>query len=205
VWRDRRADAGRMGLAKVDEAAMSDKWRSILADEGRSSASDPAGLTVSSEKLRELRPELFGFWTVFDRLFVWLGRQDDERRFLTEFLKNGDSRAAVVVSVARLLVAAYSDELDAIAMLRFPDELAQRYRLAVGTRLLAVNCYLPVGIMAGNDLYPGPRNTGNWANMIPTIAEFISDDFARIEQLKRRISEDEWKRAHAMGVQYMRS
>ena len=52
-----------------------------------------------------------------------------QRTYLKEQLLHGDSRAAVVVSVdPLLLVAAYTDELDCVALLRFPDsEFVEEY------------------------------------------------------------------------------
>jgi hypothetical protein len=66
--------------------------------------------------------------------FRWLlGRRPDPglqefREGLAEHLRIGDSRAAV-------------DELDCVALLRFPDHPAAECRLGVGSRLLTVNMY----------------------------------------------------------------
>ncbi len=165
--------------------------------------SNAAHLKWSVEKMKELRPELFGFSGLIYSLFVLLRQQFNDKQFIQECIDGGDSRAAVVMSVSPLLVAAYSDELDAVAMLRFPDHLAQKYGLTVGSRLLTVNNY---GAESGAmDLMPGPKNTRNWDNIIPTIAEFVSDDLVQIEQLKRAIPEKEWQRAFAMGRQYLQA
>ena len=63
------------------------------------------------------------------------------RERYAEHLLLGDSRAAVVVSTNPLMVTAYSDEMDAAILLRFPAFLVSKYALQVGTRLLTVNTY----------------------------------------------------------------
>jgi hypothetical protein len=125
-----------------------------------------------------------------------------ERVYIAEQLQHGDSRAAVVVWTAPLLVAAYTDELDCIAMLRFPDHFAQEYRLRVGSRLLTVNTYgrFP---RYHEDLILGPNLIGRFTGFHPIIADFVSDDIARIEARKAAISEAEWERTGHFGAAYL--
>ena len=63
---------------------------------------------------------------------------------IAEHLEHGDSRAAIVVSTyPALLIAAYTDELACVAMLRLPKEpLVSKYSLLRGSRLLTVNTYV---------------------------------------------------------------
>jgi hypothetical protein len=180
-------------------------WQQRQSDffEDLPSPSNAVHLKWSDEKLRELRPEFYGFSGAVYTLFVLLRQQFNDRQFVKECLDGGDGRAAVVMSVSPLLVAAYSDELDGVAMLQFPDHFVQKYGLQVGTRLLTVNNY---GAGSGAmDLIHGPKKTGNWDNIIPTIAEFASDDLATITQHKQRIPEPEWQRAFAMGRRHLQS
>jgi hypothetical protein len=129
---------------------------------------------------------------------------------LDEHLQLGDSRAACVISIEPLVVAAYTDELDCVAMLGFPDWLAEEHRLNVGDRLLTVNTYRAGEgsglVLAGGrpdgialDLEAGPGHTGRWINFYPVIAEFVSDDVERIAQRKAAISEKEWARCDRLG------
>lgn len=60
---------------------------------------------------------------------------------VTRALCYGDTQPAVVVSVEPLLIAAYSDEMDAVAMLLFPSDFAERYELRPGSRLTTSNIY----------------------------------------------------------------
>lgn len=110
----------------------------------------------------------------------------------------GDSRAALVMSIEPLLVAAYTDELDCIAMLSFPNNLVTEYGLECGTRLLTVNLYARVGAHA-SDLVNGPASSHRYTNFTPLIAEFVSNDHTRIEERKRNIEETEWQRALEYG------
>ena len=92
-----------------------------------------------------------------------------------------------------LLVAAYTDEQDTIALLRFPNELANEYQLKRGSRLLTVNTYA-WGINGSPDFIEGPRSTRRYQNFFPIIAEFVSDDDELIQQRKTSILPGEWQR-----------
>jgi hypothetical protein len=164
-------------------------------------ASDPGRLRVSHHRLRALRPDLYGLRGWCKSLLARLRGSRPLRAFVEEQLQLGDSRAAVVVSAAPLLVAAYTDELDCIAMLRFPDALVAQHRLSIGTRLLTVN-YYGHSESYDADLLPGPKRTQRWTGFHPLIADFLSDDDARVAACKQRIGEGEWQRALELGSQY---
>jgi iron-sulfur cluster assembly accessory protein len=159
-------------------------------------ASDPGQLTLSRDRARRLLPELF-------QTPACQGELEDTLRALQKHLMNGDSRAAVVVSAAPLLVAAYTDELDCVALLRFPGELVSEYGLRVGSRLLTVNTYDRGGRRAG-DLEPGPGTYDRYTNFAPLIADFLSEETARLQQRKQQIDEAEWQRAYDLGRESLR-
>jgi hypothetical protein len=168
----------------------------------RSQASHPGGIRLSEEKARRFEPGLYeprGVFRLLGRLSPW---QRFYQARLVEHLLHGDSRAAVVMSVSPLLVAAYTDELDCIAMLGFPAELVQEYGLQVGSRLLTVNLYVS-GREPVADLDPGPASYGRYKNFGPAIAEFLSDDREQIEARKRKISEQEWAHTVELGRAYL--
>jgi hypothetical protein len=118
---------------------------------------------------------------------------------LTEHLDAGDSRAAVVVSTKPLLIAAYSDELDCVAMLEFPDWLVREHDLKPGSRLLTVNTYPPG---KGDDLQPGPKQLKKYENFYPLIADFVTEDKERVRQRKAAIAEEEWERCSTLAKEY---
>ena len=105
------------------------------------------------------------------------------------------------MSVSPLQVAAYTDELDCVVMLRYPDWLVDEHDLKVGSRLLVVFTY-PDEEKLARDLTPGDRDTGRYRNACPQIAEFLSDDHGAIESRKREIAKEEWRRCAALANAY---
>lgn len=166
-------------------------------------ASHPGAVRLSHEKLKKLRPDLYGFRYIFLWILIKIVRGVPQKVYIEEALFNGDSRAAVVVSTSPLLVAAYTDELDCVAILQFPNEFATEYSLSVGSRLLTINTYGEGGTYSA-DLTIGPGNSGNWTRFHPLIADFLSNDTDRIGARKREITEDEWSRAAALGNAYLK-
>jgi hypothetical protein len=171
-------------------------------------ASDPGGVRLSKRKLGEMHPELvsrirwmLGIWSKKIKLGV-LGRE----YLLThveEHLMQGDSRAALVVSVSPLRVAAYTDELDCVALLAFPDQYVSRYELKVGSRLLTVNTYSYIAQGIARDLEEGESAFHRYGNFEPYIAEFLSDDLDRIGERKLAINQREWQRTNDLAARYI--
>ena len=112
----------------------------------------------------------------------------------------GDTRAAVVVGVRpNLVVAAYSDDLDAVALLRFSPRHADEHQLSVGSRLVTVNTYQP-GAGVASDLHLGPEpQSAAFCNFHPLIADLLSEDRRRLAELHQAIPESEWKHARELG------
>ncbi len=176
---------------------MSEPARTRTLDD-TSRASDPGQIWLSRAKLKLLRPDLFGFRA----FFRWFWSSFPQLTYIGEQLQHGDSRAARVVSTSPLLVAAYTDELDCVAMLRFPDAFREVYGLTVGSRLLTVNTYKR-GRAYDSDLILGPNRFERWVGFHPIIAEFVSDDLPRIEARKAQITEEEWARTASLGAGYL--
>jgi len=97
------------------------------------------------------------------------------------------------------VVAAYTDEFDCVAMLRFPQDLVQEHGLVLGMRLLTVNTYSK-GTELVADLEHGPASYRRFSNFGPYIADFLSDDRERIEARKAQIPEAEWKRTAELSA-----
>ena len=121
---------------------------------------------------------------------------------IEDIAMNGDSQSAVVASTLPLLVAAYSEDMDCVAMLHFPEALIEPYGLTVGTRLLSTNYYTP-GRRYVRDLIP-PERGGAFANMQPVIVDFLSDNAATIAARKTEIPERDWQRAGELAAEYLR-
>jgi hypothetical protein len=170
-------------------------------------ASNPGGFHLSLDKLRLLQPELLTDVTLLcGSGCAKLHPAEELRDRIDEHLSLGDSRAAIVVSLKPLLIAAFSDDLDTVALLKFPEELARKYSLTLDSRLLTVNTYGKSqdrgtgGLLVAADLVAGPRHTNQWSNVQPYIAEFLSDDMERIEARKARIDEEEWGDARRLAA-----
>ena len=167
----------------------------------------PGQLAFAVKRYRRLEPAARGFWGWYYRHFGQ-GKAWEVR--LTEHLQVGDSCAARVISVEPLLVAAYSNDLDCVTMLRFPLWLVEAHALRIEDRLLTINTYeRPSGLKTydtggrcASDLVLGPENTGWLANLYPVIADFFSDDRQKIAQRKSQIPEEDWRRCLYMGWDY---
>jgi len=174
---------------------LDNPWRGASRYHDNSTyASDPVPVDVADKRLRRFCPQLYG----------WSGRKAERKRqreIIIEHMSFGDSRAAVVVSSDPILVAAYTDELDCVAMLRFepgshiPD-------LALGSRLLTVNTYKR-GTKLDSDLFPGPLRMDRWVGFYPIIADFICSDQGVVDRRKAEIEAEEWERTHRLGVDYL--
>jgi hypothetical protein len=150
----------------------------------RTEASNPGDITLSHERLFRLSPQL---------------RTDEDGVQLTaHYLSQGDSRAAIV-----LIVAAYTDELCAVALLKFPEWLAAENRLTTGTRLLTVNTYVRGNDIVG-DLVRGEGATTHYRNFTPHIADFLASNPDRVKERKSEIAEAEWNITSALAADAMK-
>ncbi|WP_372721643.1 hypothetical protein [Novipirellula sp.] len=149
------------------------------------------------------RPDLGGFGGAWD---WWLGFSEWGRSsviYIEEHLRFGDSRAAVVIEADPIYVAAYTDELDCVAMLKFEPSEISLSELKVGQKLVTINTYdFTPGL--GSDLHPGPGATGRFVNFHPLIADFLTDDGEPLCERKQTIGKDEWRRAFELGKEYRR-
>jgi hypothetical protein len=178
--------------------------RTIL--DAQSQAGHPARLRLSPQRLRRLRPDLFGWrglgWRFIGWYFGHAAPRFAPKRFLEEQLWHGDARAAVVISTKPLRVAAYADELDCVAMLQLPEWCATEFSLSNGARLITVNSYIEAHV-GRSDLMPGPHHFGRYSGFYPVLADLIADDREQLQALKREISEVEWRRAEELGRAYL--
>ena len=175
-------------------------WNRPRFHDDRTRASYPGRIGLSKSRFHRFDPLAAGL------PIGWASRFASREEFedmLDEHLRLGDSRAACVMSVDPLLVAAYTDELDCVALLMFPRWLVEEHNLKTGDRLLTVNTYSS-GQRIVPDLIAGPRQMRRWVNFYPVIAEFFSDDVQRIQKRKAQIAEAEWTRCEHMGRESLR-
>ena len=106
----------------------------------------------------------------------------------------GDSRAAVVVDTNPLLVASYSDDLDAVVVLQFPQWLVKEHHLETGAKLGAVNTFVrdrPVG----TDIVRGPKALHDYKNVLSNHQVDFADrrSGSRAAKSRSRSSDEEWR------------
>lgn len=173
-------------------------------------ASDPGGVRLSDEKLRRFHPELYtARAALLARLPLWfpvhlIGTSQRWRDVIDEHIRLGDSRAAMVMTLEPLIVAAYSDELDCVALLEFAQWVRNEHGLCQYDRLLTVNTYSsPDQTPEARDLIFGPKQCGQWVDFWPIIADFVTDDADHLQSRKARIGEEEWDRTWRMGERLM--
>ena len=177
-----------------------------------SRASDPVFTSISDSKIYQFHPELYKKNTPKRLLNLLTFRNIPATEYIplypilhthyNEHLLCGDSRAAIVVSTDPLIVAAYTDELDCVAMLQFPNRLITEYNIKVYDRLLTVNLYMVEGELA-EDLEHGSASYNRYSNFIPFIAEFLSDNLSQIKLRKAQILETEWERTKYLAEKYI--
>ncbi len=171
-------------------------------------ASHPARVALSDAKMRAFHPELFGIRGLVLDVYEGISQKfyAFTRTRIREWLYHGDARAAVVIRADPLLVAAYTDEMDCVAMLRFPGWIAEEYALRRGSRLLSANSYMirkPERPLQP-DLVDGPKSTRMFALLFPMIVDFLTDDLDGVARCKAEIGRDEWARAASLGDEYLK-
>jgi hypothetical protein len=159
------------------------------------------GIELSLRKWQALEPEVFGVG-----LRRWSARRAEELQFWTERLSDqlahGNVEAAVVVHTKPLIVAAYSSVMDTVALLRFPDFVAETESVSYGSRLLSVNYYSEDA--KGSDLKPGMMaDDESYTDFAPLIADFLCDDSRAVAQAKQMIADWQWTRAEEQGRHVM--
>ena len=70
--------------------------------------------------------------------------------------------------------------------------------MGIGSRLLTVNTYKSE-FRTDKDLIVGPLAIPRWSGFEPIIADFLTEDFNRIQMRKNYIEETEWERTFKMG------
>lgn len=169
-------------------------------------ASDPGHIALSDALLRRFHPELYTPLAKFCARIPRFLRVDDFiltarwRDLIAEHVALGDSRAALVMTTDPLVVAAYTDELDCVALLQFEPWVQQQFHLQPFDRLLTVNTYGSfTGPGVAPDLIAGPRQCRRYTQFWPIIADFLTENQARLRVRKQEIAEDEWERTRSLA------
>lgn len=130
-------------------------------------------------------------------------RSDMRIEFVTRALFYGDTQPALVVSTSPLLIAAYSDEMDAVVMLQFPEDFAEQYHLTVGTRLTTSNVYFD-GASIAKDIHVGEKYSRQYADFVPIVQLFLGKKDDKIMQKVYLFSADVWQTVSEKANEYAR-
>lgn len=114
----------------------------------------------------------------------------------------GDTQPAVVVSTEPLLVAAYSDEMDAVVMLRFPSDFAAKYELVPGTCLTTSNFYFG-GDRVASDIFVGERYLRRWVDFMPVVQLFLGKGDDKIRAKTGLFGEEVWSHVAEKAEEYL--
>lgn len=122
--------------------------------------------------------------------------------FVMRSLLYGDTQPALVVSVDPLLIAAYSDEMDAVVMLRFPKEFAEKYNLSIGSRLTTSNVYF-TGDQFAKDIFIGENYCHRYIDFVPIVQLFIGKHDNKIMEKVNLFGDDMWKLVTEKANEYI--
>ena len=157
-------------------------------------ASCPVRLNISKEKWNDIAKFYnLGF---FKRI-----KLNSQRGRVQEYVRFGDTQPAMVISESPLIIAAFSDEMDAVAMLKFPNDYVNKYNLKKYSRLITVNTYSYRNIY--NDIFAGKNYLKRYCDFNPNIGEFLSSETEKIERHKQNIPESIWRYVQGLGEAYI--
>lgn len=160
-------------------------------------AENPGDIRLSAKKYKQIKKLLGNNAVSFMQSFFLKKR-------INEYLNMGDTQPAVVVSVSPLTVAAYSDEMDAVVMLRFPEVLAEQYALKQGTRLVTSNVYsFRRGFNVASDIFIGKNYLNRYSDFIPMVSLFLSDDELFVKNRTKLFDEKVWERVNRKAQRYI--
>lgn len=192
----------------------------LLKTAGPSEATRPGRLSFAPEKLRPLHPELFQPAGLVTRVLTpilattstmfgeggqpgWLGRllgvhdpdgQCEAIETIAEKLWSFNTGPALVLAADPCVVAAYSAEIDGVVLLRLPESLGYQ----AGDRLITCNGYDQLDKPSG-DIRPGPHSISTWNECWCVLADPLTDDAARLAELKADIPAEQWERCRELG------
>ena len=166
----------------------------------RSRPDNRAGAKFSYKKYYPVRRLLFSPFGSFKELGKKM-RADMQIQNVAPWLLEGDTQPAVVVGADPFVVAAYSDEFDAVIMLEFPKELYGQYSLSVGSRLVTSCIYLE-GEKLAADIFPGPAGRREYEEFVPIVQLFLCKNEDKAKESVSLFSEDHWSRVERLANEY---
>ena len=167
-------------------------------------ADNRAGAKFSNKKYYAVRKVIFSPFGSFKKLGEKM-RADMRIQDVAGWLLEGDTQPAVVMSADPFIIAAYSDEFDAVVMLEFPKELYEQYALSAGSRLVTSCVYLE-GMNAGqdiaHDIFPGAGFSKEFAEFVPIVQLFLCKDEHKAQAAVSLFDEGHWRYVERLAAEY---
>ncbi len=161
-------------------------------------AGDPGKLILSEVKYQEIA-DLLKLNEAQLKIFK------KKKKAIAEHIKYGDTQPANVVSIEPLIISSYSDEIDGVVMLKFPDELARRYNLKIGDKLVTINLYWPKLMFDyAPDLIPGENCSQSFRDVIPVVGLFVAENEGVCRRKVDLIEPEYWNRLQELTLQYLK-
>lgn len=133
----------------------------------------------------------YSFRNRINAKFVERFNSDMQIEMVSRALYYGDTQPAIVVSTDPLLIAAYSDEMDAVVLLRFDGDFVQQYNLAIGDRLTTSNIYF-TGAKFAQDIFVGEHYCNRYVDFVPIVQLFLGKKDDKIRAKTELFNEDVW-------------
>lgn len=163
-------------------------------------AENKSNIKFSKEKYKEIK-ELFDFNK------SELSFYKKAKGKIKAYLKGGDLQPAIVYSLFPLQIAAYSDEMDAVVLLKFPSSFIHKYKLEEGQRLVTSNVYWPKNILSvAEDIFVGENYSGYYRDVIPIVALFLCDSKSEeeVKSLVNLFDETLWEKVSNKAREYVK-
>lgn len=120
------------------------------------------------------------------------------------YLAHGDTQVAIVMKLEPLLIATYSDEMDAIIMLKFPTIFKDIYNLEIGMVMATNNVYWPKNMFdIASDIFVGEYYGKVYRDVIPLISLFFAKDEEVVANNLKLLKKDLIERAKVLSVKYL--
>lgn len=174
----------------------------VSGTNGREQTMRLSGIAENQGNVSFSYKKFYAIRKLINKTFAEKFYYDMQMDMVANILKFGDTQPAVVVSTNPLLVAAYSDEMDAVVMLQFPAELAAQYNLATGSRLTTSNVYYNTGKCA-DDIFPGAGFSCNYSDFTPVVQLFIGKKDEKIKEKVGLFDEALWEQVGCKADEYI--
>jgi hypothetical protein len=142
------------------------------------------------------------------RLESALADSIESLRGLEDSVSQSDGQPGVVLRTEPLLVAAYTDEFDAMLVYGFPPGIGAALGLPVGRKLACAATYYSYRSdfdrwRAVPDLVPGPRSSSRWDNTSLIVIDTVSADAEALDRIKAGVPERDWQRLQQLAWAYL--